>query len=282
MSYQHIPNLYTDDRILQFKTCFALEKVDGTSASILWSNNKLTFFSGGASREQFLKLFDQVELFKRFQERFGFETVKVYGEAYGGKVQRQGERYGKELCFIVFEVKIGEEWLTVPQAEIQALYLGLNFIPWKEISTNLGEIDRERDAPSLVAKRNGIKKEQIREGVVLRPPIELMNFMKERIVAKHKRDDFKETKNSRKVGADPMILSSAREVAEEYVTPMRLNHVLQKLPQAKELKDTGIIIRAMIEDVLREGSREITDSKEVRRAIATRTSKLWKEYISKI
>jgi len=63
---------------------------------------------------------------------------------------------------------------------------------------------------------------------------------------------------------------------------MRLNHVLQKLPQAKELKDTGIIIRAMIEDVLREGSREITDSKEVRRAIATRTSKLWKEYISKI
>ena len=47
MGYLHIDNLYKAQDILNFKTCYALEKIHGTSAHLKWDNGELTFFSGG-------------------------------------------------------------------------------------------------------------------------------------------------------------------------------------------------------------------------------------------
>ena len=35
MAYQHIDNLYKNQDILKFKECYALEKIHGTSASVM-------------------------------------------------------------------------------------------------------------------------------------------------------------------------------------------------------------------------------------------------------
>src|ERR1044072_2093204 len=98
MGYQHIKNLYADQRILEFKRCFALEKIHGTSARVSWKPlenttpdqiwNGIKFFSGGERYEKFLGLFDQSALAQKFNEKFGDQIeVTVYGEAYGGSQQ---------------------------------------------------------------------------------------------------------------------------------------------------------------------------------------------------
>jgi hypothetical protein len=63
---------------------------------------------------------------------------------------------------------------------------------------------------------------------------------------------------------------------------MRLEHVLDKLPEATEMKHTGLVIKAMIEDILREGEGEIKESKAVTKAIGARAAKLWKAKVTKL
>jgi hypothetical protein len=46
------------------------------------------------------------------------------------------------------------------------------------------------------------------------------------------------------------------------------------------IEDTGKIISAMVEDVTREASREIVDNQNVRKAIGSKTARLFKEYLA--
>jgi len=277
MGYLHIDNLYKNQDILMFKECFALEKIHGTSSHVSFKEGELRFFNGGENREKFLSIFNHEELKKRFVE-FNLNNTTIYGEAYGGKQQGMRDTYGKETRFVAFDVKIGDIWLSVSDAEKVVKNLGLEFVYYVRISTDLKVIDAERDAPSVQAKRNGILEDKKREGVVLRPIIELRKNNGSRIICKHKRDDFRETKSRRKI-TDPeklKVLKKADVIADEWVTPMRLSHVLQKFPEDVNIEKTGVIIDAMIEDIEREAKGEIVESNAARRAISKKTAQLFK------
>ena len=255
MGYLHIQNLYKEQDILLFRECYAMEKIHGTSAHIKFESNlknpKITFFSGGEKHEKFVELFDIEILSEKFQEHVdsGVDVI-IYGEAYGGKCQGMSDTYGKSLKFIVFDVQIGDCWLSVPQAENVANKLGLDFVWWTKTDTNLEELNKLRDAPSVQAVRNGMGNDKKSEGVVLRPLIEVTKNNGNRVICKHKRDDFRETKTSREVDpARQQILTEANEVADEWVTKMRLEHVIDKLPFELDVTNIGKIIPAMIEDV---------------------------------
>ena len=119
-----------------------------------------------------------------------------------------------------------------------------------------------------------------REGVVLRPLIELTKNNGERIITKHRIEKFSERSTPQKV-ADPAklaVLGEAKAIAEEWVTPMRLTHVLDKLPNVTDMAQTVEVITAMVEDVYREAKGEIVESKEAETAIGRRTAKLLKEH----
>lgn len=282
MSYLHIANLYREQEILLFRECYALEKIHGTSARVEWRDGRLWLSSGGESPERFAALFDEAALGEAFA-RLGHERVAVYGEAYGGKQQGQSWRYGKSLRFVAFEVRIGESWLAVPQAADVAGALGVEFVAYEKIPTDLASIDAARDAPSVQARRNGVDGDQPREGVVLRPLIELTKNNGDRIIAKHKRDEERETKSPRAV-VDPerlRVLVAADAIAEEWVTETRLSHVLDKLGPVG-VERTGDVIRAMVEDVLREAAGEIVDSKDARRAIGKRAAELFRGRVTKV
>ncbi len=285
MGYLHIDNLYKNQDILQFKECYAMEKIHGTSAHIAFgigenfpSKNPLKFFSGGSKHETFIKIFDSKKLLEKFKD-LGVDKIVVYGEAYGGKCQGMKDTYGSELKFVAFDVKIGNSWLSVPQAEQIVESLGLEFIYYVKIHTRLGFIDGERDADSMQAIRNGIGIGKKREGIVLRPLIEVIKNNGERIIIKHKRDDFRETKTKRKIiDKDKLkVLTEAKTIAEEWVTLMRLNHVLDKIenPSIKKMRD---IIISMVEDVKRESFGEVVWSKEVQKYIGRKTAQLTKQY----
>lgn len=279
MGYMHIQNLYKDRGILLFRECYALEKLHGTSAHIRWADGQVHFFNGGEKRERFIALFDEAALRAAF-EALGHPTVIVYGEAYGGSQQGMSKRYGPALKFAAFEVQIGASWLTVPQAHDVATKLGLEFVDYVRCSTDLPVLDAERDKPSTQAKRNGVEGDQPREGVVLRPIVEVTRNDGQRIMAKHKRPEENETKSPRPVDAAKLeVLEKAEAIAEEWVTPTRLEHVIQHLtvdgvePNIDRTRD---VLNAMVDDVLREGAGEIVDSREARAAICRKAAELFK------
>lgn len=279
MGYLHIDNLYKNQDITLFKECYAMEKIHGTSARIYYSEKKIGFFSGGEKHAKFVSLFNQEEL-KNKIELLGVEKIVIYGEAYGGKCQGMKDTYGDKLKFIVFDVKIDKSWLSIPLAEEITKGLGLEFVHYAKISTELEYIEEEMNSDSVQAVRNGMGKGKKREGVVLRPLIEVTTNNGSRIIAKHKREDFRETKKRRVVSSDQLkILSDAKAVAEEWVTPMRLNHILDKIenPSMQKMKE---IIISMLEDVKREGDKEITWSRPVKKEIGKKTANMTKEYFS--
>ena len=114
MSYMHMDNLYKNQDILQFKECYALEKIHGTSANISYNNKTLHLFPGGSKYETFAALFNQEELKSKI-EQLGVEKIVIYGEAYGGKCQGMKDTYGDKLKFVVFEVKIGSSCEDIKQ-----------------------------------------------------------------------------------------------------------------------------------------------------------------------
>ena len=280
MGYMHIDNLYKNQEVMIFKEVFALEKIHGTSAHIGWKDGALRFFSGGMKHETFTAIFDAPTLVVKFAA-MNHPDVTVYGEAYGGKMQAMAKRYGPAARFAAFDVKVGDLWLDVPTAAQVVADLGLEFVYYALVPATVEALNAERDAPSKQAQRNGVEGAQHREGIVIRPPIEVRKNNGERIIAKHKRDEERETKTPREVASPEKlaVLSEAQAIAQEWVTPTRLQHVIDKLPHVTGIEHTGDLVKAMTEDVMREGTGEILDSREARQAIGRATAEMWKRRI---
>lgn len=325
MGYQKIPNLYKERDILNlFREVYALEKIHGTSAHVHFQGGNLRLFSGGENFENFAKLFatseeiedhrhrvhenleqvrnggnkvedpnqlwDLQDLTARFEE-FGSFTknagITLYGEAYGGKQQGMSDVYGPDLKFIVFEVKIGDCWLDVPKAEKIALDLGFEFVYYEKGPATLEWVNQMRDKDSVQAIRNGVGSGKESEGVVLRPLRELTKNGGGRIMVKHKRESFRETKTPRPIDSEKLkVLTQAQEIAEEWVVEHRLDHVLDKLKakgvNTSSMQSTGQVVRAMIEDVKIEGEGEMVWSKEVEKAIGRSAATLYKQHVTHI
>ncbi len=291
MGYMHIENLYREraQQVLQFKRVYSLEKVHGTSCNLEYKDNSgsriLSHFPGGESMDNFKNIFKGNDKLIPGLENFmntmpGEGSLKIFGEGYGGKCQKQGFRYGDRFNFIVFDVQRGDFWLDVPDAEKVALELGLEFVPYVEISTDLAELDKERDALSIVAQRRGCG-EQEREGIVIRPKFECTNAFGERIMAKHKGAKFSETKKITKVGEKPEVLTEANAIADNWCTEIRLEHVLDKIPNA-QMSDIPKVINAMLEDITREASGEIVINDDTKKAIRNKTVAIFKKKIQEI
>ena len=284
MSYLHILNLVKAQDILEFRWCWAMEKIHGTSAHLGFKDGALFTFSGGASSEQFVKLFDAEKLKAGFLA-IGQPEITVYGEAYGGKMQGMSATYGKELRFVAFEVKIGDCWLNVPQAAGIVESLGLEFVHYVQITAAMDMIDAQRKAPSEQAFRNGCANREDmttwkpREGIVLRPPFEVTMNNGERVICKYKNEEFSERKSKADTDVTQVkVLADAELIADEWVTETRLGHVLDALggDQAEE-QVIPALLKAMVEDIEREAKGEIFESKAARRAIGTHTVNMFKQ-----
>jgi hypothetical protein len=275
----NIDNLYKNQKIMLFKQCYAMEKIHGTSAHIQKTvEGRINFFSGGSQHASFLSLFNQDELIPKLLQKSS-APFTIYGEAYGGKMQGMSKTYGSELRFVAFEVKIGDSWLNVPKAQEFVVSLGLDFVFYKLINTTIEEIDVERDAPSEQAKRLGVGDNCLREGIVLRPLEEVVFNNGDRAIAKHKADAFKETNTPRKV-VDPAtleVLTKAKDIATEWVTRERLNHILTGNNLELKIENIGKVIPLMQNDIAREAKGEVVLSDEAVKEISRATALLIKQ-----
>lgn len=297
MGYRKIPNLYRPEiaDILEEPELYAMEKIHGTSAHIKYNvDGTLSFSAGGANHQQFVDLFDQPKLLQAFLELaeasqavrlpVPMKSWTVFGEAYGSRINAQTWRYGKQLRFVAFDVLLTsanneEYWFTVPAAHDFITELpGLEFVHYEVVSSKLADLDAARDKPSTQAKRNGIEGDQPTEGVVLRPLIEKPAANFDRMMAKHKRKEERETKTDFQPGDKVAVYEAAQAIAQEWVTEERLNHVVQKvcLDQAPSVRHFQSIVNGMVDDVITEGGQMLVDTHEARKAIGAKAAKLFK------
>lgn len=300
MAYASIDNLYKAQRILEEPECYALEKLDGCSAWCTYTKEVSDYtdnhgvkttghfhYHGGNLIGVVLRSLLGGEQFEETLCRFLGDKVTVYGEAYGGKIQKCADRYGPATKFCAFDIMVDESWLTVPEAEAAARSLRLEFVHYKRIPTKLSAIDAEKDAISEQAIRNGMTTCEgtfiRREGVILRTIDEKLDHRGNRIIVKHKRAEERETKTERVVDTTKLeILKSARAVAEEWCTLNRLvGHILPKLEgEVIDMSRTREVISAMINDIHKEGDGEFEPGPTVNAEIGKRTGQLLKQYLS--
>ena len=289
MSYFKIPNLYREPDALTLpeKECYAMEKLDGTSAHIGWKSPNIHYFSGGSKYETFKTIFNEASLVRGFEMLFGPEdSVKIYGEAYGAKVQGLSHRYGDQLRFCAFEVQVNGTWLPVPEAQKIVEYLGLEFVHFVKVPCTVEALNAERDKPSVQAERNGMGV-QDSEGIIIRPLTERTREDGTRCIWKHKQDRVREMKTPRSLDPDKnKVLEDARAIAEEFVVEERLRHVMDSLAvsygkTAEDLKieDTPALIAQMVNDVNTECVGEFVRTKETDRAISKRAAVLFHAHL---
>ena len=100
-------------------------------------------------------------------------------------------------------------------------------------------------------------------------------------MAKFKDEAFEERKSMKKEPLHPVESAEADAFAEEWVTSMRLEHVLQQAHEkgiaADSMRDMGYIIKLMADDVLRESNASDDDWKQFHKSVALDTRKLYEK-----
>ena len=278
----YIENLYKDRRVLMFKKVWATEKIHGSSSWVTYDGKRkaVTFHAGGANKDLFREHFDKDAIFEKAKELWGLKTVKFHGENYGGKTQGMSHTYGDNQRFVLFDVKIGDVFVSFENVIDIGKKFGMDVVDGVVIDCTLDELDRMRDTPSVQAVKNGVEGVHEREGIVIKPLEEFTSNDGKRVISKHKGEKFSETAHPREVSEEQQkVWKIANDIAEEWVTPMRLNHVLDKFPADVNMQQTGQIIKAMMEDVTREGEGEIEWTRNAQKAIGKRTGLLFREHL---
>ena len=284
MSYLHIDNLYKDQRVLEFKEIFCLEKIHGTSAHVSFDKDintgkvSLEFFPGGVGYEEFVALFDKEQLIKVFNEVYDGQKLTINGEAYGGKCQKMSDTYGKELKFVAFDVRIGESWLNVPNAEQVCQKFNIEFVHYVKIPTDMDLINKEMERDSEQGIRNGCGPGHPSEGIVIRPTIECYTNSGKRVICKHKKPEFRETRQIKNMVNLEQLekMKNAEAIATDWCTEMRLQHVSDAIQKPIDVENIKYFIPAMIEDIKRESEGEVEWSKTVEKSIGQHTAKMIK------
>ncbi len=166
------------------------EKIDGTNIRVIYEDGKIEFRgrSDNASiPPMLLKSLHSMFSVEKLKTVFN-ESLCIYGEGFGSKIQRDGHHYLSDACsFIIFDIKIGIHWLRREYLENIGRALGIAVVP-------LIFIGKLMDALNLVEEgftsRVAQNIDYVAEGLILKPPPNLLDRSGNRIITKIKHKDF--------------------------------------------------------------------------------------------
>lgn len=165
------------------------EKVDGTNIRVIYEpENDFTFKGKTDKAEMYPGMQEKLEeifypLRSKFKEFFT-NDICLYGEGYGPKIQKGG-KYRKDVSFVLFDIKIGNWWLTRAAVEYVAEIMNLDIVPIIGKGTLFDAIQMTKD---------GFKSQWgdfIAEGIIAKPSVDLFSRSGKRIITKIKYKDFR-------------------------------------------------------------------------------------------
>lgn len=196
-----IEGSYSKDEFRNIVYWDITEKIDGTNMRIIYDAKTKNLEFRGRTDNAIIptKLLDYLnKQFKilKFKKVFKGENIQVilFGEGYGGYIQH-GNKYRKDISFILFDVWISGWWLKPKDVENIAIQLGIDYVPPLGFRTISEIIKLVKSNPKSKLAIEDI----VMEGIVARS-LPLVLFRKGNLVMfKLKVKDYKKLKEFQKV-----------------------------------------------------------------------------------
>lgn len=170
------------------------EKIDGTNIRVIWNGFNLEFKGKTDKAEMYPGVLEKLqeyfneEKMDHFFKTEGQRTFTLYGEAYGGKIQK-GKTYKETPDFILFDVLCTrddglETWFSHQALVEVSDALQIDIVPLVACGPLSFAIDMCKHG-----FESRLRNTQP-EGLVIKPKIELKDKVGERIITKLKLSDF--------------------------------------------------------------------------------------------
>jgi hypothetical protein len=170
------------------------EKIDGQCVTVVFSKNDVKIY-GKNEKTEFNKAHDQLlsyinnklsnELCTSVFDLTKADTIILYGEGYGIKIQKGG-KYRDDQSFILFDIMIDGIWLESDKVTEYAAALGLERVPIVGHGTWGDAVDFVLKRPDSVIGKAGTKM----EGIVCRSNPLVLDRFGRRIIFKLKLEDY--------------------------------------------------------------------------------------------
>ena len=165
-------------------------KANGTNIRICWDGYRVSFM-GRTDKAQIPahllarleEIFGGESKEELFEQTFGNKEVILFGEGIGEKIQKGGGLYGS-ADFVLFDVYIGGYWLNRDAVEHFAEVFGIRCVPILLVGTLEDGVNFVKTHPMSPWK------DEVSEGIVGRPLVQMFSRTGERIMVKIKCRDF--------------------------------------------------------------------------------------------
>ena len=205
-----IPSSFTCDEFEYLKDCKweCTEKINGTNIRVYISREYdgeddwlygISFMgrTNNSTIPEHLNLklqqiFYRVDWKTVFPSLMPGDSVCLYGEGYGNKIQKGSSYISNDVDFILFDVKYNNWWLERKNCEDIANKCGIKIVPIVGYMTIPEAIDLvKKGFKSSISEDKNL----IAEGLVLKTPQGLLSRDGKRIITKIKHNDFVKFKN---------------------------------------------------------------------------------------
>lgn len=171
------------------------EKIDGTNVRVIFdpTTPDEVVFKGRTDEAQLPKsaLDHLTELFQPRLDSMTYHFSKpvcLYGEGFGGKIQRVGPKYGP-TSFRLFDINIDGVWLKQETVEELGMLLNIPVAPIIQKSSLWVAIQRVQRG--FMSELTAPGTPLTAEGLVCKPAVELNSRVNRRIITKIKHVDFR-------------------------------------------------------------------------------------------
>lgn len=205
-----IPSSFTCDEFEYLKDCKweCTEKINGTNIRVYISREYDgeddwlygVSFMGRTNNStipehlnlKLQQIFYRVDWKTVFPSLMPGDSVCLYGEGYGNKIQKGSSYISNDVDFILFDVKYNNWWLERKNCEDIANKCGIKIVPIVGYMTIPEAIDLvKKGFKSSISEDKNL----IAEGLVLKTPQGLLSRDGNRIITKIKHNDFVKFKN---------------------------------------------------------------------------------------
>lgn len=284
--YPHIENIDEVPAVFELPEVVVTEKVHGSAMRIGLIDGKVRI---GGRRLEFVDIRPESKegqgfvswvldtgLDRKVSEAFAGHDVILFGEWHGSGTPskgwpqiQKGIRYLKGNDFRIFDIKLDGAYLAQDEVPACAARVGLKAMPVLYRGRPDGEAFNSLiDTMSRVGEENGIADpENTIEGIVVRPPEMQWDPKGGPVMAKYKVGKWAERASKAKHPKTPPkekpVIPGAKEFAEEFVTPVRLEHVLDQLREEGipiDVKSMGEVMKRMGQDIKREGASALAEA----------------------
>lgn len=284
--YPHIENIDEIPQVFDLPEVIVTEKIHGSGMRIGVIDGRLRI--GGRKLEFmdirpdtreglcFIQWVLATGLDKKVVEAFAGHDVILFGEWHGSGTPKKnwpqvqkGINYIKGNDFRVFDAKVDGKYVAQDDVAGWAAKAGLKTMPVLYRGKPDQKIfDSLIDTMSKLGEENGIvDPENTIEGIVVRPNEFLWNPDRSPVMAKYKVGKWAERASAQKhhktQPKKKVVVAGAEDLAKDFVTDTRLDHILDQLREANipiDKSAMGEVMKRMGQDIKREGEKAMDEA----------------------